>query len=196
MWEKLKALFKSKGIEIPADKETEFKSEFEKMLEGLNNSNPDIAKLFESLKGKTDDTTSAALEALIKQVSILTEQNKNLSTLFANEKEAREKAIQAQKDADALAARKKVEDKIADALKNKKITEADKDLWKGRLEKDFDEWSKELDAKQVPKEFQSKPSPDKKDSPVLTGNKILDAVNQHSQAAAIENPFVYQPSKE
>ena len=76
-------------------------------------------------------------------------------------------------------------DKIADALKTNKITEADKELWTGRLTKDFDEWSKELDAKATPKQFEKKIGNGNTGEPAKTGNPILDAIAQQNQSAAI-----------
>lgn len=153
MLEKLKALLKKMGIEIAADKEAEFKTEVEK-LEKDSGGNVDFSKI--DLSKFTKENSDPLLKAVVEQNQALSQQVKDLLTALADEKTAREnslKATEAQQKADR---EKKISDKIADALKNKRITEAEKDLWKGRLEKDFDEWGKELDAKPVSKQFEKK----------------------------------------
>ncbi len=156
MWEKIKAIFKNKGIEIPADKENEFKSDIEKLTAELNGNNPDLAKILDGLKNTGGNEISPVLEALVKEIAVLSEQNKNLTTLLNEEKVSRQKAIQAQADADRAAKEKKVNDAIKKALADKKITEADKESWIKRLTSDFDEWNKELEAKPVLKQFEKK----------------------------------------
>lgn len=189
MFEKLKALLTKLGIVIPVEKEAELKVDIEKLTTDPNGGTDELVKMLEGLKGNSSSATqNAVVEALGKQVSVLVEQNKNLTTLLTEEKTSRENAIKVQADADKAAKTKKVTDKIDEALKNKKIVEADKTIWLARLEKDFDEWSKELDAKPVPKQMEPKKtdsSQQQTQQPTNTGNAILDNIAAHNQNAAL-----------
>lgn len=153
MLEKLKALLKKFGVEIAADKEAEFKTEVEK-LERDSNGNVDFSKL--DLTKFTKENSDPVMRAVIEQNQALSQQVKDLLNALGEEKTARTNSLKATEEQQKKDREKKVADKITDALKNKKITEAEKDIWKGRLEKDFDEWGKELDAKPVPKQFEKK----------------------------------------
>jgi len=189
MWEKLLALFKSKGIEL-GDKEKDLKTEFDK-LEKDKDGNVDLSKL--DLSKLTNKDVDPVLQAVIEQNKILMQSVKDLQSTLGKEQSDREAAIKAQTDKAKADQLKKVTDAVEKAFKEKRIVEADKAIWTARLTKDFDEWNKELEAKPVPKQFEQKKNetpPGEK--PLVTGNKTFDAVVQHGQAAAIEKPFVYE----
>jgi hypothetical protein len=192
MWEKFKALLTKMQITVPAEKENDLKTEIEKLTQDPNGGGDELTKLLESLKqNKGNDQTSKVVEALAAQVSVLVEQNKNLTTLLSEEKTNRENAIKTQADADKAAKAKKVNDAIEKAFTEKKIVEADKPLWKTRLEKDYEEWFKELDAKPVAKHLE-KPNQQQQQQQQTqtsqnqsTGNSILDSIASHNSNAVL-----------
>lgn len=195
MFEKIKALLTKLGFDIK-DKEAELKSELDK-LEKDGNGKIDLSKLDLKSLLKDEGKENPLLKTLVENLTAAMQEIKDLKATLGKELTEREAAIKAQQEKTKSDFDKKVKDRIEKAMKEKIIVEADKDLWTGRLTKDYDEWDKELSAKPVPKELSSKKETTPAGSaPATTGNKILDAINQHTQAAAIESPFVYQPTKE
>jgi len=128
MLEKLIAKLKELGV-IPADKEEAVKT----ALTELNIDKPqiDTSKL-------NDPQMKEFIEGVKSQIQILVQENKNLSTLLGAEKTARENAVKASKDADDLKKKSDAEALVADALKNGKILEADKQKYIDKAIADYD----------------------------------------------------------
>jgi type III secretion system FlhB-like substrate exporter len=149
-----------------------------------------LARLGFKLEGKTDDeivkvakeagipveeqtTTNVPLVPVNLQnansnSSVIADLNKqihNLTNLIAKQQQEKEAELKAHAERIKAESEKKINDAIDKALKENKISVADKDLWRTRLTKDYDEWSKELEAKGVMKHSQ-KPTiaPDKKEN--------------------------------
>lgn len=154
MFEKLKEFLKKIGVNIPAEKEAELKADIA-ILEKDANGNVDFSKLDLSKFSKSD-SDNPLLKTILEQNQALTSQVNNLMKALGDEKTARDNAAKSTEEMLKKEREQKVAGAIEKAFKEKKITEAEKDIWKARLEKDFDEWSKELDARMVDKRFEKK----------------------------------------
>jgi hypothetical protein len=195
MWEKFLVLLKQLGVDVTAKKSEidSFKADVEK-IEKDANGNIDFSKL--DLSKLSDKDLTPLLKEVIAKSDIVAQQNADLLKVIGEEKQLRENSTKAAIEKAEKDAVKKVDDTIALALKEGRITKADESLWRTRLTKDPDEWGKEILAKSVPKEFQTKQTKiNTEGTPKSTGNKTLDAVLEQNQAAAIKDPFQFNTLK-
>ncbi len=136
-----------------------------------------------------NNANNSANDEIIKQ---LAEQVKALSAALQEEKKAREEATQRlQQDAERQRA-KEIENTLAQAIKDGRITPEQKDSWKARLEKDFEAFSQTLN--ELPpnpalnndgKDGNNKSQDQQPGGNLSTGDPILDAVKQHNASAVI-----------
>jgi len=136
-----------------------------------------------------NNANNSANDEIIKQ---LAEQVKALSAALQEEKKAREEATQRlQQDAERQRA-KEIENTLAQAIKDGRITPEQKDSWKARLEKDFEAFSQTLN--ELPpnpalnndgKDGNNKSQDQQPGGNLSTGDPILDAGKQHNASAVI-----------
>ncbi len=151
------------------DKGKEMKEKFLKLLEKLGlineeNKNDVATKIDEEeikellggetkvdIPDKLDDATKAIVEKLIEQNKALAANVKSLKDALAEEKAQREAAIKAEQERIEKENKEKVANAVKKLLDEKKITEADKEIWQKLYEKDFEAAEKAAGQLQPPK---------------------------------------------
>lgn len=86
----------------------------------------------------TDPQLRELVSGLTQQINNITQANKQLTDALAAEKTARDNAIKAQADADLAAKKTNAEKLVADALKNGKIAEAEKQTYLDKATADYE----------------------------------------------------------
>jgi len=130
MQEKILAILKSLGL-IPADKEDAVKTALAEIKPEPTPPVIDASKL-------TDPQLKTLIETLNATVAANAQDLKTMTALFAQEKSAREAAINAAKSADAEQKKANAEKLIGEALKSGKIAEADKQKYIDKAIADLD----------------------------------------------------------
>ena len=130
MQEKILAILKSLGL-VPADKEDAVKTALAEIKPDATAPVVDASKL-------TDPQLKTLIETLNATVAANAQDLKTMTALFAQEKSAREAAINASKTADAAQKKANAEKLIGEALKTGKIAEADKQKYIDKAIADHD----------------------------------------------------------